>query len=386
MAELPPPPPPKRTLGDYGRGTNGDQEFRGFQPANPVAFDIKSLVLKDLKENKFSGADVECPYLHLSHFLDVCDYTNPPGVSESAKRLKHFKYSLTGRAKDWLGTLPNGTIKTWNELRVKFLERFFPIYKFLEKKAEITNFEQGDSESLYDAWERFKLLLKKCPDHGVDNLAQMQYFTQGLRAQTRMLLDVSAGGSMYKKDANEAKELVEVMAHNEYRILNDRGAKNKPDMIELDTQTALLVQSKLMNIQMETLFKHLSNTTLAQAKQVQAFRCDFSGQGHANGECVPQESEEVNYLANSYSQAYQNTQPSELSPLEETLIQFIKLTQENFEAMKTSQELSNKSHEASIKNLESQIGQLMKQFAKPKNTRARELGQEQSKRNIKIQS
>ncbi|MCI91049.1 hypothetical protein A2U01_0112343, partial [Trifolium medium] len=54
MVELPPPPPPWRTLGDYGRGANGGQELREFQPVNPVAFDIKSSVLKALKENKFS--------------------------------------------------------------------------------------------------------------------------------------------------------------------------------------------------------------------------------------------------------------------------------------------------------------------------------------------
>ncbi|GAU39222.1 hypothetical protein TSUD_396690 [Trifolium subterraneum] len=307
MAELP-QPPPRRTLGDYGRGTNGGQEFRGFQTANPVAFEIKNSILNALKENKFSGNDVECPYLHLS-------------ISECAKRLRLFKFSLSGRAKDWLDTLPNRTINTWNELKVKFLERFIPIYKLLEKRAEITNFEQGASESLYDAWERFKLLFKKCPEHCIDDLAQMQYFTQGLRAQTHMLLDVSAGGSMNKKDTNEAKELVEAMTQNEYRVLNDRGAKKKPGMLELDTQIALLAQSKLMSTQMETLLKHFTNTTLAQARNI-------------------------------------------------TLTQFMQMTQVNIEAMKTnhedmkaSQERANRNHEASIKNLETQMGQLSRKFA-----------------------
>ncbi|CAJ2646353.1 unnamed protein product [Trifolium pratense] len=344
MAEVQPPPPPRRTLGDYGRGANGDQDFRGFQPANPVAFDIRSSVIKALKENKFSGADSECPNLHLSNFLDVCDYTDPPGVSECAKRLRLFKFSLTGRARDWLDTLPNGTIKTWNELRVKFSERFFPIYKFLEKKAEITNFEQGDSESLYDGWERFKLLLKKCPDHGVDNLAQMQYFTQGLRAQTRMLLDVSAGGSINNKVANEAKELVEAMAQNEYRALNEKGAKNKVSTMELDTQRALLANFKLMNIHMETFIKHLTTNKLIHVQVQQV----------------------------SISQA--QLPPSRPSPLEETLSQVMKMIQVNFEAMKTSQEAmkisqesTNKNHEAYIKNLETQMGQLSRQVASSSN-------------------
>ncbi|MCI90395.1 hypothetical protein A2U01_0111687, partial [Trifolium medium] len=49
---------------------------------------------------------------------------------------------------------------------------------------------------------------------GIDELAQMQHFTQGLRAQTRMLLDASAGGSLNNKNENEAKDLVEIMAQN----------------------------------------------------------------------------------------------------------------------------------------------------------------------------
>ncbi|MCI41418.1 hypothetical protein A2U01_0062651, partial [Trifolium medium] len=84
----------------------------------------------------------------------------------------------------------------------------------------------------------------------IDDLAQMQHFTQGLREQTRMLLDASAGGSLKNKNETEAKELIEAMAQNEYMVLNDRGAKKKAGRIELDTQTTLLAQSKLMNTQM----------------------------------------------------------------------------------------------------------------------------------------
>lgn len=31
----------------------------------------------------------------------------------------------------------------------------------------MTSFRQGDDESLFDAWERFKELLEKCPHHGI---------------------------------------------------------------------------------------------------------------------------------------------------------------------------------------------------------------------------
>ncbi|MCI57760.1 hypothetical protein A2U01_0079011, partial [Trifolium medium] len=57
-----------------------------------------------------------------------------------------------------------------------------------------------------------------------------------------MILDASAGGSLKNRDETQARELIETMAHNEYRAQNDRGAKKKSGVLELDTQNALLAQ------------------------------------------------------------------------------------------------------------------------------------------------
>lgn len=91
------------------------------------------------------------------------------------------------------------------------MKRFFPLSKLLKKRAEISGFKQGDTESLYDAWERFKLLLKRCPQHGFDILDQMQIFTHGMNVQTRMLLDASARGSIREKTYLEVQTLIEIM-------------------------------------------------------------------------------------------------------------------------------------------------------------------------------
>jgi len=76
--------------------------------------------------------------------------------------------------------------------------------KYWEKKHEITNFKQGDSESLYDGWERFKLL-KRYPTHDFSEKTQMQIFTVGLRTNQRMILDASAGGIMRVKYDHEVQ-------------------------------------------------------------------------------------------------------------------------------------------------------------------------------------
>jgi len=92
------------------------------------------------------------PHEHLSDFAETCEFCVPPtNVIESQKKLGLFPFTLTGRAKDWLLSLPSGTIQTWEELELRFLEKYFPMSKYWDKKQEISNFRQGESESLYDA-------------------------------------------------------------------------------------------------------------------------------------------------------------------------------------------------------------------------------------------
>jgi len=110
-------------------------------------------------------------------------------VTDSQKKLRLFPFTLTSRARDWLLSLPSGTIQTWEELELKFLEKYFPMSKYWDKKMEISNFKQEESESLYDAWERFTFMLKRCPNHELTEKQYLQIFTEGLKNNIRMFLD-----------------------------------------------------------------------------------------------------------------------------------------------------------------------------------------------------
>lgn len=70
----------------------------------------------------------------------------------------------------------------------------------MERRVEISNFEQSDLKSLKDSWERFKLLLKRSPNHDMDNMEKIQHFTQGLKVYTKILLDASVGSTMKMKN------------------------------------------------------------------------------------------------------------------------------------------------------------------------------------------
>ena len=79
-------------------------------------------------------------------------------------------------AATWFESLPVGSVNTWEELVEAYMGIFFPLAVMFERRGEIIVSKQGEDESLYNAWERFKRLLKRCPMHGIDLTTQMDFF------------------------------------------------------------------------------------------------------------------------------------------------------------------------------------------------------------------
>ena len=141
----------------------------------------------------------------------------------------------------------------------KFLKNYFPESKTAEGKAAISSFHQFPDESLSEALERFRGLLRKTPTYGFLEPVQLNIFIDGLRPQSKQLLDVSAGGKIKLNNPEEAMDLIENMATSDIAILRDRShIPTKKSLLELSSQDALLAQNKLLSKKMETLTKTLS--------------------------------------------------------------------------------------------------------------------------------
>jgi len=80
--------------------------------------------------------------------------------------------------------------------RGKISAKIFSISRYIKAKFEISMFRQGADESFCETWERFKMILRKCPNHGFEYISQLSIFLIGLRSHTKMLLDAAAGGTM----------------------------------------------------------------------------------------------------------------------------------------------------------------------------------------------
>ena len=185
-------------------------------------------------------------------------------VSEDAVRLRVFPFSLRDRAKEWLNSLPPGSITTWDELVQRFLSKFFPPAKTAKLRNEITSFTQYDQESLYEAWERFKEMLRKCPHHGIPIWLQVSTFYNGLVSNYRAMIDAAAGGCLMGKTPEEAHELLEVMAENNNQWHSERVIAKRPAAVnEIDSVNVLSAQVAALSRKMDSLSSKLESKPTA---------------------------------------------------------------------------------------------------------------------------
>ena len=74
------------------------------------------------------------------------------------------------------------------------MSRFFPPALTSERRGEIIVFKQGEDGSLYNAWERYKRQLKRCPMHGIDLTTHMDIFYHAMNYAFKGIIDVLLWG------------------------------------------------------------------------------------------------------------------------------------------------------------------------------------------------
>ena len=116
---------------------------------------------------QFDGHPNDDPNEHISSFLEICDMQRINGISAEVIKLKLFLFSLKDKLKTWFNSLPKNTIAIWDEMANKFLTKYFPPSKAAKLRGDLTTFSQFESENIYEAWERYKGLIRKVPYHGL---------------------------------------------------------------------------------------------------------------------------------------------------------------------------------------------------------------------------
>nr|GEX33736.1 reverse transcriptase domain-containing protein [Tanacetum cinerariifolium] len=174
-------------------------------PIAPIAiqemnFGLKNHVIQQVHNScqihSLSGDDTN---KHLDKFLHVTQSIKVNGVTDDALRLYLFPHSLTHHATSWFDHLPRNSINTFEQMAKMFLGKYFPPFMVTKLRNEITNFRQRPDESLFEAWERYKLLIDRCPNHNMLPVTQIDTFYNSLTLRHRDTINTAAGGIFMKR-------------------------------------------------------------------------------------------------------------------------------------------------------------------------------------------
>ena len=170
--------------------------------------ELKPALITMVQQNQFTGHPTEDPNEHRGRFLRMANTVKLNGVRPEVIKLHLFPFSLRDIAGTWYESLPYGSVDTWEELVEAFLGKYFPPSLTTERRREIIVFQQGEDESMYTAWERYKRLLKRCPMHGIDLKTQMDIVYNSLNDTSKGIIYASCCGAFKRKSAEEARDLI----------------------------------------------------------------------------------------------------------------------------------------------------------------------------------
>nr|GEW02536.1 hypothetical protein [Tanacetum cinerariifolium] len=138
-----------KTRADYGSGIARPKI------KEKTNFELKGQFLKELRDNTFSGSDHEDANEHIEKVLEIVDLFHIPDITID------------------------------------------------QKIEEINNFQQEPDKNLYQAWDQFKELLMKCPQHYLTEMQEVVMFYNGLDVPTKKILNLR--GAIRSKIVADAK-------------------------------------------------------------------------------------------------------------------------------------------------------------------------------------
>jgi hypothetical protein len=185
-------------------------------PPAPEAnfYEIKPALLNLVMKEQFSGDSTDDAAAHVNNFVELYEMQKYNYVDGDIIKLKLFPFSLRGRAKDWLLSLPRNSIDSRVKCIDAFIGKYYPPAKIISLRSDIIKFKQFNNEHVAQAWERMKSLINNCPTHGLTTWMIIETFYAGLNFSSRNLLDSTAGGTFMSITLGTATKLLDnMMAH-----------------------------------------------------------------------------------------------------------------------------------------------------------------------------
>nr|GEW35858.1 reverse transcriptase domain-containing protein [Tanacetum cinerariifolium] len=252
-------------------------------PITPIAIQATNFGLKnDMTQQvqnscQFHGLPGDDANKHLDKFFHVTQSIKVNGLIDDALCLYLFLHYLTHHATAWFNRLSRNSINTFEQMAKMFLGKYFPPFMVTKVRNEITNFLQRPDESLFKAWEHYKLSIDRCPNQNMLPVTQIDTFYNGLTLRHRDTINVIAGGTFMKRRPEECYDLIENMTahHNDWDTSAQRSESSSSITSSSDTEIAALkaemveINKNLMRPPLATLKTYMLQEPIKGANQGQ---------------------------------------------------------------------------------------------------------------------
>ncbi|GJT84450.1 reverse transcriptase domain-containing protein [Tanacetum coccineum] len=246
-------------------------------------FGLRHHMIKQVQNSQFHGLPGDDANRHIDKFLEITQHMKQNGVSDDALRLSLFPYSLTHHAIAWYDRLPRNSIHSFNDMMRKFISKYFPPSIVTKLRNEIMKFKQKLHESLFEAYERYKLSIDRCPNHNMLLVTQIDTFYNGFTLSHQDTINAAAGGTFMQKTPEECYELIENMTahHNHWDTSATRDETSRNISSTTSTESAEVIR------QLEMMNKNFVEMT-RQTQMVKTVdtKCETCGGHHSFTECL----------------------------------------------------------------------------------------------------
>nr|GEW81478.1 reverse transcriptase domain-containing protein [Tanacetum cinerariifolium] len=279
-----PPVPDLRTMEElcqpYLNGRGGPIASIAIQETN---FGLKNDMIQQVHNScQFHGLLGDDANKHLDKFLHVTQSIKVNGVIDDALRLYLFPHSLTHHATAWFDRFPRNSINTFEQMAKMFLGKYFSPFMVTKLRNEITNFRQRPDESLFKAWERYKLSIDQYLHHNMLLVTQIDTFYNGLTLRHRDTINAAAGGTFMKKRPEKCYDQIENMTahHNDWDTSAQR-SESSSSITSSSDQEIVSLKAEMAKIN-KNLIKVLQVNQ--QVKSVTP-SCETCGGSHSYNDC-----------------------------------------------------------------------------------------------------
>ncbi|GJT52952.1 reverse transcriptase domain-containing protein [Tanacetum coccineum] len=139
------------------------------------------------------------------------------------------------------------------------------------------NADHFENKTNFEAWERFKEMLRACPHHGFTELTQVDTFYNGLNENDKDSLNAAAGGNLLSKTTREALNIIE----NKSKVCYSRNKSNVSRMNTTSRESVSKTDERIDKLadQLSTLVEIVSKkvVTPAPVKAVEEICVTCSG-------------------------------------------------------------------------------------------------------------